>query len=430
MNPLIIDHYSRATIYWWRSAFILVALACLCVAPVTQAVSPPPDGGYPGGNTAEGQNALLGLTTGGYNTAIGFSSLRTNTTGSFNTSIGAGTLFANTAAENTAVGAGALLSNNTGESNTAVGAFALVSNTTAASNTAVGQGALQANTTGDGNTAVGRFALFSNTTTSSNTAVGQGALQSNQVGLDNTAVGRFALLGTTGSGNTAIGQGAGQNIEANNNNICIGWHVFGLAGENNTIRVGDNLPNGSACYIGGIFGELVVGGDTVICNSAGKVGTGTSSKRFKEAIKPMDNASEAILALTPVTYRYKKELDPTGTWQFGLVAEDVERVNPDLVVHDKDGQPHSVRYDQINAMLLNEFLKEHKKVEAQHGKIEKQHATIAELRSTVAQQQKDFQATIARLTTRLDEQAAQIQKVSAKLEVNKPALAIVQKTNQ
>jgi Chaperone of endosialidase len=154
------------------------------------------------------------------------------------------------------------------------------------------------------------------------------------------------------------------------------------------------LPNGSACYIGGIFAELVVGGDTVICNSAGKVGTGTSSKRFKEAIKPMDKASEVLLALTPVTFRYKKELDPTGMPQFGLVAEDVEKVSPNLVVHDKDGKPHSVRYDQVNAMLLNEFLKEHRKVEK-------------------------LESTVASLVATVKEQAAQIQEVSAQLEVSK-----------
>jgi hypothetical protein len=196
-----------------------------------------------------------------------------------------------------------------------------------------------------------------------------------------------------GNGNTAIGQGAGQNITGNSN-ICIGQGIFGVAGDNNTIRIGDNLPNGSACYIGGIFAELVVGGDTVICNSAGKVGTGTSSKRFKEAIKPMDKASEVLLALTPVTFRYKKELDPTGMPQFGLVAEDVEKVSPNLVVHDKDGKPHSVRFDQLNAMLLNEFLKEHRKVEK-------------------------LESTVASLVATVKEQAAQIQKVSAQLEVNK-----------
>lgn len=334
------------------------------------AVVPSPDGGYPGFNTAEGTKALLSLTTGSANTAVGWFSLSGDTTASFNTGVGAGTLVFNN-----------------GDSNTAVGAAALLDNTTGGDNTAVGVSALQANTGGSFNTAAGLNALSINTTGVSNTAVGWGALLSNQ----------------TGSNNTAIGVRAGQNITGDSN-ICIGSLVAGVQGENNTIRIGNNLPNGSACYIGGIFQELVVGGDTVICNSVGKLGTGTSSKRFKEAIKPMDEASEVILALSPVTFRYKKELDPTGRSQFGLVAEDVERVNPNLVVHDKDGRPYSVRYDQVNAMLLNEFLKEHKKVEE----------LKREFQATAAKQQKEIQA----LTAQLKEQAAQIQKVSARFEMN------------
>jgi hypothetical protein len=371
-----------------RSVLVAVALLCCAIAvPQTHAVVPAPDGGYPGGNTAEGQNALFSLTTGGYNTALGFASLRSDTSGGFNTAVGAGALFANTGDQNTATGVGALLSNAGGDSNTATGTFALGHNNIGHSNTASGVQALFGNTEGDDNSAFGLFALASN---------------------------------TTGNGNTAVGQGAGQSITGDSN-ICIGAGVFGNGGENNTIRIGDNLPNGSACYIGGIFAELVVGGDTVICNSAGKVGTGTSSKRFKEAIKPMDKASEAILALKPVTFRYKKELDPTGMPQFGLVAEDVEKVSPHLVVHDKDGKPHSVRYDQVNAMLLNEFLKEHKKVENQQ-------ANIAELKATLARQQSQFESTTAKqqeqihnLTAQLKEQAIQIQKVSARIELNKLA---------
>jgi Chaperone of endosialidase len=342
--------------------FVAFTLICFALSPLGYAVVPAPDGGYPGGNTAEGQNALFSLTTGGYNTALGYFSLKSNTAASFNTAVGAGALLLNNADENTAVGAVALLSNTTGNFNTAVGVSALVKNVDGGANTALGSSALAANINGNGNVAVGVSALATSEA-SDNTAVGNQALRDNTVGHDNAAVGLFALaLNHFGNGNTAIGQGAGQNITGNSN-ICIGQGVFGVAGENNTIRIGDNLPNGSACYIGGIAGELVVGGDTVICNSAGKVGTGTSSKRFKEAIKPMDKASEVLLALTPVTFRYKKELDPTGTPRFGLVAEDVEKVSPNLVVHDKDGKPHSVRYDQVNAMLLNEFLKEHRKVE-------------------------------------------------------------------
>jgi len=373
---------------------LIVSLASLLTA---HAVSPPPDGGYPRGNTAEGQNALFSLTTGGYNTGLGYFSLESNTAASFNTAVGAGALLLNNADENTAVGAVALLSNTTGNFNTAVGVSALVKNVNGSANTALGSSALAANVNGNGNVAVGVSALATSEV-SDNTAVGNQALRDNTVGQDNTAVGLFALATNhTGNDNTAIGQGAGQNVMGSSN-ICIGQGVFGAATDNNTIRIGDNLPNGSACYIGGIFAELVVGGDTVICNSAGKVGTGTSSKRFKEAIKPMDKASEVLLALTPVTFRYKKELDPTGTPRFGLVAEDVEKVSPNLVVHDKEGRPHSVRYDQVNAMLLNEFLKEHRKNEQQ-------------------------ETTITHLQKQVEALTVGLQKVSAQLAAASPSLA-------
>jgi septal ring factor EnvC (AmiA/AmiB activator) len=168
-----------------------------------------------------------------------------------------------------------------------------------------------------------------------------------------------------------------------------------------------------------------VGGTAVFVDSLGQLGTTTSSKRFKEDIKPVDKASEALFLLKPVRFRYKKEIDPAGASQLGLVAEDVEKVNSDLVVRDKEGRPYSVRYDQVNAMLLNEFLKEHKKVEGQQ-------AEIAELTSTLEQQQKDFQADsalqerkIQALATRIKEQGVQIQKVSAQIELKKPAPQVV-----
>ena len=179
-----------------------------------------------------------------------------------------------------------------------------------------------------------------------------------------------------------------------------------------------------SCYIGNIFNQPSPSGLAVFVNSDGKLGTIMSSRRFKEDIKPMDKASEAILALQPVTFRYKKDFDPTGTAQFGLVAEDVAKVNPDLVVRDKEGKPYSVRYDQVNAMLLNEFLKERKKVEDQQETIAqlksdatKEEAARIELKSTVAQQQKAMEI----LTAQLQEQAAQIQRVSAQVELNKSA---------
>ena len=381
-------------------AFASLAFACFAFHPTAHAVSPPPDGGYPGGNTAEGQNALFSLTTGGFNTAVGFFSLRGNTTNSFNTAIGAAALLANTADQNTAIGAGALLSNTTGGLNTAVGGFALQSNIVGAANTADGAGALKSNTEGNGNTAIGTNALASDDPGGINTAIGENALVNN----------------TSGSGNTAIGAGAGSNQTTGSDNVYIGGGSLGVAGESGT------------CYIGGIFGETSSAGVAVFINSSGKLGTTTSSKRFKDEIKPMDKASEAILSLKPVTFRYKHDLDPEGIPQFGLVAEQVEKVNPALVARDAQGKVYSVRYEAVNAMLLNEFLKEHRKVEEQGRKLPEQEVTIVEqrksfqasitkLEATVAHQRKEMEA----LTASLKEQAAQIQKVSDQLEVSKAA---------
>ena len=352
------------------SLVLIPVLAYLSASPTLQAVVPPPDGGYPGGNTAEGQNALLNLTTGGFNAAVGFLSLRSNTTGSFNTAIGAGTLFVNTADQNTAVGAAALLNTNGGQ-NTATGAFALFNNT----------GGIQ-------NTANGFLTLFNNTTGSDNTASGLQALQANTTGEGNTAVGDAALASnTTGEFNTALGLLAGSNVIAANNVICIGVAGFDVS---------------NSCFIGNIRGASVSpDAIPVFVDSSNKLGTMTSSKRFKKDIKTMDKDSEAILALKPVTFQYKD--DKTGTPQFGLIAEEVAEVNPGLIVRDKEGKPYTVRYDQINAMLLNEFLKEHRTVKEQG-------ATIAELKKE-----------IAGLAETVKEQAAQIQKVTAQLAAASPS---------
>ncbi len=383
----------------------------------THAVIPAPDGGYPGGNTAEGQSALLSLTTGGFNTAIGYLSLRANTTANFNTAIGAGTLLANTTGDsNTATGVGALFSNTTARRNTANGVFALFYNTSGQYNTANGGYALFSNTTGDNNTAIGDGALDKNITGIENTANGDAALFYNTTGDDNTASGVSALQSnTTGSNNVAVGYDAGSNLTTGDNNIDIGYNVVGLAGESNTIRIGNGDITDT--FIRGISGATAAGGAAVFVNSNGKLGTMTSSARFKDEIKPMGKSSEAIFSLRPVTFHYKKQIDPTGIQQFGLVAEDVEKVNPDLVVRDENGKVNSVRYEQVNAMLLNEFLKEHRKVGEQDRKIQEQEATIAQLKLTVAQQQKGMEV----VTRRLEEQAAQIQRVSAQVKLSKPA---------
>jgi hypothetical protein len=430
------------------STLIGLLLACIALPERAQAVNPAPDGGYAGGNTAEGHNALFSLTAGVYNTAVGWFSLESNATGNFNTAIGAGALFATTADQNTAIGAGALFSNTTGEANTAHGVFALFNNTDGSNNTASGPEALFANRTGQGNTATGAqalffndgdptneegsynsafgdAALFGNTTGeansafgsnalvsndtgsfniavgdeallnnidgSSNTGVGISALANNTSGFENTAIGHQALINcNTGSGNTGVGIAAGINVTTASNIICIG----NIGGE--------NIDN--SCFIGNIYSNVqpVIGVDPdyVTIDSAGRLGRSNlngSSRRFKHHIQPMDKTSEVIFGLKPVSFRYNKEYDAAERPSFGLIAEEVAEVAPDLVGRNKQGEPDSVRYEQINAMLLNEFLREHRKVQ----ELEKGMATV------IAQ---------------LKEQAAQIQKVSA--EIN-PATKVV-----
>src|SRR5437762_488523 len=385
-----------------KSIVIVLTLLFLGLLPQMQAVSPAPDGCYPGFTTAEGCNALQHLTTGAGNTAIGWYSLSSDTIHSYNTGVGAGTLVLNNADSNTAVGAAALLLNtsgtenvavgtdalvynDTGSANTATGPFALFSNTIGNYNTAVGNSALASHTMGDRNTAIGTYALQFDTTGERNTAVGVLALYQNTSGNFNIAIGGQALSSNTeGDGNIALGFGAGDSVTTANNVICIG-------------ASGENVS--TSCYIGQIFGATSSAGTAVFVNSAGKLGTTTSSRRFKDDIKPMDQASEAILALKPVTFRYKQQIDPKGVPQFGLVAEEVEKVDPDLVVRDEKGNPYSVRYDQVNAMLLNEFLKEHRAF------VEEQHK--------VAQQQEEIDL----LKTELTEQRSLIQKVSESVEL-------------
>jgi trimeric autotransporter adhesin len=320
-------------------------------------------------NTATGYQALTNNTSGGDNTANGTSALATNTTGLDNTATGTAALFSNTSGNNnTADGTDALFNNTIGAENTAVGVSALQSNTTGGDNTATGLDALLSNTTGGGNTANGVGALFSNINGSFNTANGENALRSNSGGTLNTAVGQQALnKNTAGSNNTALGALAGQNLTTGSNNIDIGANVLGNAGEANTLRIGKQGTQKST-FVAGIFGTAV-SGSTVVVNSSGKLGVASSSARFKKAIKPMEAASEAILGLKPVSFRYKDDIDPEGTPQFGLIAEEVEKVNPDLVGRDENGTVSTVRYEAVNAMLLNEFLKAHRKLEEQQKQI-------------------------------------------------------------
>jgi hypothetical protein len=456
---------------WHRSVFLLISLflQCVTLVPRGHAVSPPPDGGYPNGNTAEGDSALFSLTSGVDNTAVGagalfsntfgsnntatgFQSLNSNTNGSDNTAYGFRALISNqsgstntatgsyalytnmTANNNTADGFQALLSNTTGTQNTATGSNALKSNTTAGNNTADGVNALFSNTTGGGNTATGSFALNSNTAASNNTADGFLALFGNTTGTQNTATGAFALynnntsnntahgfkalfhnitgsantavgyhalFNNTGASNIAVGSNAGVNLTTGINNIDIG--NVGAAGESYTIRIGGTQIR---TFIKGISG-VAVAGAAVVVNAAGQLGVAASSERFKDEIKPMGKASEAILALKPVTFRYRKALDPERIPQFGLVAEEVAKVNPDLVVRDDKGEIYTVRYDAVNAMLLNEFLKEHRTVQEQK-------ATITQLKKDFAEQRIQIKA----LTTGL-------QKVSDQLETRRETTKVV-----
>ena len=480
-----------------------------------EAVVPPPDGDYPGRNTAEGHKALFSLTTGTDNTALGWLSLQALTTGNLNTGVGAWALALNTAdyntacgaaallfngtgTDNTATGTGALLFNTVGEGNTATGAFALYSNTegdfntangefalyfntTGERNTAIGDSALYSNTEGSGNTAIGNPALLANTTGDDNTAIGASALRDNTTGFQNTATGANALSNNTGSGNTATGafalnqnttgstntaNGSGalsSNVQGSDNtaigynamqfttsssntavgfhallfnniaccNTAVGWAALeGSTGQSNIAlghEAGSNVETASnvicigidganvdnSCYVGNIW-QQPGGSQAVYVSASGKLGAQVSSKRFKDEIKRMEQASEVIYRLKPVSFRYKAEIEPARPRSFGLIAEDVEAVDPDLILRDKEGKPYTVRYDAVNAMLLNEFLKEHRKVQEQE-------ATIAQLKSTLAKKE-----TIdAHQQQQIEALTAGLQKVSAQLDASNPARQVV-----
>jgi len=376
-------------------------------------------------NTANGANALFNDLSGEANTATGASALANNIAGNSNTACGHRALFNNTGDGqgrgnfNTAVGTGALSGNATGSDNTAVGVNALANNSTSDASTAVGfralrnstgsfeaafgDDALNSLTTGDGNCAIGESAARDLTMGTSNAAIGNSALRNTTTGDHNTAVGvgaLFRMSPTAGSDNIALGYFAGQNIDGNNN-IDIG--NAGVAGESDTVRIGGTQTQ---TFIAGINGTVVTGASVLVSND-GQLGTATSSARFKDNIERMGKASESILALKPVTFRYKKEIDAKRIPQFGLVAEDVAKVNPELVITDRDGKPYTVRYDAVNAMLLNEFLKEHRKVQ--------------ELEANDVQQQRNFAAQ----QKQIDALSAALQKVSAQLEASRPAPKVV-----
>ena len=354
--------YMKAITSITYPVFALFAFACFALAPQARATCQ--QGCYiTTGDTFLGDEALVHNTNGAFNTAIGQDALEFNTTGM----------------DNTANGSAALIANTTGNFNTAVGSGALYGNT-ADDNTAIGAYTLTLNTTGHNNTGIGEEALYSNTTGNYNTASGFRALlyqhNRNSTGGNNTAKGFQALYHSTGSSNIGLGTNAGNNLTTGSGNVCIGAAIVGVAGESNTTRIRNIYSS-------------VASGRAVYVNSDNKIGTLASTRRVKNDIKPMDKASEAVLALKPVSFRYKKEIDASGTLQFGLVAEEVADIDADLVTRDSEGKPETVRYDAVNAMLLNEFLKARRQIDAQQKQI--------------------------------DALTAGLQKVSAQLEATKPA---------
>ena len=431
-----------------RHGFILIAFAgaTFALAPISMAVDPPPDGGYKGNNTAEGEDALFSLTVSGQdntaigfralyslqgqdeNTAVGSQALFSNVNGKWNTAVGFQALYRSTGFQNTAVGHLSLCHTTTGTSNTAIGAWSLFFNTTGNYNTATGWNALDynktgnyntatgmsalgANHSGDNNTATGSLALSFNTNGNSNSAHGDHALYSNSTGSDNTATGSTALEdNTTGGGNTAVGSAAlasnttgGDNTAVGNEagssitgsgNVCIGAGVNGFAGESDITRIRNVY-------------ESVATDRAVYVTADNRIGTLSSSRRYKEEITPMNQASETLFALRPVTFRYKKAIDPARVLSFGLIAEEVAEISPELITRDKEGKPQTVRYEAVNAMLLNEFLKEHRKVGEQE-------ATITELKA-------ELRATATRQQKQIDALTASLQKVNAQMAAASPS---------
>jgi len=455
---------------------VLLALACLALSPAAMAKptpTPTPTATPPlgedrgnGNSAAENVDALNINTTGTYNTAHGWHALSANTTGTGNTANGSYALSSNTSAgANTAVGAYSLQNNTTGSYNDAFGNSALWSNTTGLYNVAVGTNALGDNTSGGGNSALGDDALSGNTTGWENTAIGEAALQNNITGSGNVAVGAVALFYKTGASyqlqgaNTAVGYralgytgapwGTGSGGDGN---TAVGDRVmeynvdgsfncaFGLLalsadnGETDSMEntaIGDRAGYGLRTGIGNVYigehemardpGEnyhtyihninttSVSGGfaDTVTIDlNTGLLGHLTSSRRHKEDIQAMDNASETLYRLKPVTYRYKKEIDRNQALDYGLIAEEVAEIDPNLALRNGKGEIESVRYNAINVMLLNEFLKEHKAFVEEHGKVTKLEAGLEGLLATVK------------------EQAAQIEKVSAQVQMRQPRMSV------
>jgi len=429
---------------------VVTAFGCLGLLPTAHAVIPPPDGGYAGENTAEGTSALLHLRGGIYNTAVGWASLGFDVSGNLNTAVGAGTLLFNTADGNTAIGVAALLSNTTGFNNTGNGTFALFSDSTGSNNTAIGyqalfnntdgfrsnaagflalsahqtgnfnnafgslalasdqsgasnnafgDEALTSNTSGTNNMAMGDFALHDNTTANANTSIGFEALKSNTIGDRNCALGAQSLQSNTeGQYNTVIGERALSSNTTGSFNTVLGTDAgLGVTTAGNVIVIGSAGANvDDSCYIANIWNQPG-GSQPVYVNSEGKLGPQVSARHFKDEIKPMGHTSEMIYGLRPVSFRYKTEIEPTRPLGFGLIAEEVEEISPDLVTRSGNGKPNSVRYDAINAMLLNEFFKEHKAFVEEKRKVQRLEGIVESLVATVKKQAVQIQTVSTRV---------------------------------
>ena len=336
-------------------------------------------------NTGIGYGALNPNTTGSYNTAVGGVALLANTTGAANTATGSEALYSNIGGNgNTATGTRALFSNTGGINNTAIGDKALFFNT-GSYNTASGTGALNHNTNQCCNTASGNQALYFNSAGYDNTANGDEALYSNTAGYNNTAIGWGALIdNTTGSTNIAVGVLSGSNVTTTSNNILIGNE--GLASDSGAIRIGTADTQTSA-FIAGIWGATTMSNDAVpvMIDSNGNLGTISSSRRYKEDIQDMGNTSSGLMRLRPVTFRYKKPYsDGSQPIQYGLIAEEVAEVYPDLVAHSADGQIETVKYQVLGPMLLNEVQKQHTTIAAQEELIQAQEQEIHSLEERLA----------------------------------------------
>src|SRR5712675_1667056 len=394
----------------FNSTALVVAIAFAAIAATVYGAQPPDVVSTDVvGNTAMGSSALVNLTVGTSNTASGFNALYFNTTGYFNTAYGASSLVSNTTGYyNTASGVYALLHNTAGTYNTASGVKALLFNTTGSNNTASGASALSSNTIGANNTASGFQALYNNTTGSNNTAVGYQVLVNSTTGSGNAAHGNFALyLSTTGTGisafgnyamqrnstgkyNTAVGWHAGQNLTTGNDNVDIA--NSGVAAESQTMRLGKQGVVGvmgsgvMRTFIAGVSGVTTgLAGAELVIDANGQLGTISSSRRYKQDIEPMASASERLLKLRPVKFRYKQpDAEGEKPIQYGLIAEEVAEVFPELVIRDKDGQPKTVAYHLLPAILLNELQKEHRLNQQHSEKLAVQASELAELRQLVA----------------------------------------------